>query len=270
MTSQWRAFRVAYDGRQYHGFQRQPDVPTVSDELLDAFADLDIPTVPEQYAAAGRTDAGVSALAQTISCPVPEWLTPAAINAHLPASVAVWAMADVPDGFHATHSATSRTYAYHLYLNVACDADQLIKAAERLTGTHDFHNLTPDSTGTERTVDIDITIDDPIAVLEFHSDGFPRQFVRRAVSLLRRVAANTTTVDFIDRVLTDTPLSGPEGIPPAAPEPLVLVDVTYPDISFEPAATTETIHKEFQDRCRDLRSTAAGFDRIAAGILDRS
>ncbi|MFB6218385.1 MAG: tRNA pseudouridine(38-40) synthase TruA, partial [Halobacteriaceae archaeon] len=63
-----RAFRLAYDGRPFHGFQRQPDVPTVEGALLDALDALDIPfagDTPSGYAAAGRTDRGVSAVAQT-------------------------------------------------------------------------------------------------------------------------------------------------------------------------------------------------------------
>ena len=45
--------------------------------------------------AAGRTDAGVSALAQTVAFDAPEWLTPRALNAELPAEIRAWASADV-------------------------------------------------------------------------------------------------------------------------------------------------------------------------------
>ena len=64
-----RAYRIAYDGRPYYGFQRQPDVPTVEDDLFDALRALDAFSgeKPPSYAAAGRTDAGVSALAQTVA-----------------------------------------------------------------------------------------------------------------------------------------------------------------------------------------------------------
>jgi acetyltransferase len=62
-----RAFRVAYDGRPFHGFQRQPDVPTVEDTLFDALRAADLLAAdanrPSGYAAAGRTDAGASAAA---------------------------------------------------------------------------------------------------------------------------------------------------------------------------------------------------------------
>ncbi|MFC6730557.1 tRNA pseudouridine(38-40) synthase TruA, partial [Natronoarchaeum mannanilyticum] len=72
-----RAYRIAYDGQPYRGFQRQPDVPTVEGEILDALdalSVLDDREVPEGYAAAGRTDAGVSALAQTVAFEAPDWL----------------------------------------------------------------------------------------------------------------------------------------------------------------------------------------------------
>ncbi|MFP4530124.1 MAG: tRNA pseudouridine synthase A, partial [Halodesulfurarchaeum sp.] len=112
-----RAYRVAYDGRAYHGFQRQPQVPTVEDVLFSGLRDLglEFADAPPEYAAAGRTDRGVSALAQTLAFDAPDWLTPRAFTTQLPADVHVWASAAVPDDFHATHDAISRTYTYYLY-----------------------------------------------------------------------------------------------------------------------------------------------------------
>ena len=97
------AYRIAYDGRPYHGFQRQPDVPTVEDAMLGALRDLDVlagdADTPPGYAAAGRTDAGVSALAQTVAFEAPDWLSPAAFNSELPESIRAWASADVDAEF---------------------------------------------------------------------------------------------------------------------------------------------------------------------------
>ncbi len=258
-----QAFRVAYDGYAYHGFQRQPDVSTVSDAILTALRELSVigaDTIPPGYAAAGRTDAGVSAIAQTVAFVAPEWLNPAAFNSALPADIRVWAHAEAPSEFHATHDADRRTYEYYLFCPM-CTTDRLDAAVSRLTGTHNVANLTPDQSGTVRTLTVDYRSEDPYFVIRFAADGFPRQFVRRAVTLLRSVSTGDQSLSFIDRVLTPEPLPGPAGIAPASPLPLLLVDVTYPMLSFEPAADTNPA-STFQNRARTLQTRAQVTDRI--------
>ncbi|WP_159904307.1 tRNA pseudouridine(38-40) synthase TruA [Salinirussus salinus] len=231
-----RAYRVAYDGRAYHGFQRQPDVPTVEDALLDALRALDVcpgDGTPPGWAAAGRTDAGVSALAQTVAFDAPAWLSPAAFTSELPADVWVWADAAAPADFHATHDATSRAYTYHLH----APADEVDDARARgtlaeLAGEHDFHNLTPDDEGTVRDLETDLEREGEFLRLRLRASGFPRQLVRRVVSLVAEFGRGTPSGDRLERVLSPEPLSGPEGVPPAPAEPLVLTEVSY-SVSFE-------------------------------------
>jgi tRNA pseudouridine38-40 synthase len=275
-----RAFRVAYDGRDFHGFQRQPDVPTVADALLDALVSLDLldapapdarsrPT-PPGYAAAGRTDAGVSALAQTVAFDAPEWLDPQAFDARLPDGVHVWAAADVPDDFHATHDAERRVYRYHLH-GPDLEPDRARAVADRLSGTHDFHNLTPDETGTERTLDCEI-VDDwsdtttPHSLtLRVASDGFPRELVRRLATVVRGVAGGSMDADRIDRLLAPAPVEGPAGVPPAPPDPLVLTSVSYPDVTFERDGTAVASAREaFRTRRRDGLAAV----RVVETVLD--
>nr|WP_206536542.1 tRNA pseudouridine(38-40) synthase TruA [Halococcus saccharolyticus] len=261
-----RAFRVAYDGRPFRGFQRQPDVPTVEERVFDALRDLDVlgPTAdkPPTYAAAGRTDAGVSAVAQTMAFESPEWLTPAALNGELPASIRAWASADAPAGFHATHDATSRTYTYHLHAPDA-DIDRAREALSELSGEHDFHNLTPDDNGTVRTLDPAIESDGEFLVIELRAGGFSRQLVRRVVALVEEVAADTAPLSKIGRVLSPAPLSGPEGIGPASAAALVLTDVSYPDLDFridtEAAASAREVFEQ--------RRVAAVVDGRVAGSV---
>ncbi|MDL5362407.1 tRNA pseudouridine(38-40) synthase TruA [Halalkalicoccus sp. NIPERK01] len=228
-----RAFRVAYDGDPYRGFQRQPDVRTVEGTLFRALRRHGVfeGEKPENYAAAGRTDAGVSALAQTVAFECPEWLTPAAFNGELPAEIRVWASADA-EGFHARYDALSRAYAYHLHAPAA--DDELLRAAlDRFVGAHDFHNLTPDGGDTTRTIrEADLEREGEFVVVTVRADGFLRQLVRRLVSLVAAVGRGERDPAFAERALSDERLTGPEGIPPAPPEPLVLVDVTY-DLDFE-------------------------------------
>jgi len=238
-----RAYRIAYDGRAYRGFQRQPDVPTVEDALLEALRALDVCAgeTPPGYAAASRTDARVSALAQTVAFDAPDWLSPAALNGRLPDDVRAWAYAPVSPEFHATHDAVSRAYVYHLYAPET-PADRVRDRLGALAGEHDFHNLTPDETGTVRELSVGLERSGEFLLCRFRAGGFPRQLVRRAVGLLERAL---TEPALIERALSPTELAGPEGIGPARPEPLVLAEVRYRSPSF-------SIDDEAAERAREL------------------
>lgn len=241
-----RAYRIAYDGRPYSGFQRQPDVPTVEGTLFAALEKHGVldPDAhrPAGYAAAGRTDAGVSAVAQTVAFDAPDWLTPRAFNGRLPGSIRAWAAADVADGFHATHDAARRTYRYYLFAPATdgapdavgphVDVDLAAAALDRLSGRHDFADLTPDGAGTERDLSASATREGDFLVIEASAGGFPRAFVRRLVTLVRAVGTGNADLAFVDRVLDPEPLPDHEAVGAAPPEPLVLWDVSYPDAGF--------------------------------------
>jgi tRNA pseudouridine38-40 synthase len=260
-----RAYRIAYDGQPYHGFQRQPDVATVEDTLFDALRALDVleGDKPPQYAAAGRTDAGVSAVAQTVAFDAPEWLSPAAFNSELPSSVRAWASAEAPSDFHATHHATQREYTYFLYAPEA-DESRVRRALDALAGEHDFHNLTPDSAGTRRSLSTGLVRDGRFLSLRFRAGGFPRQLVRRAVSLVAAVAREEADIERIERALSPEPMLGPEGIGPASPAPLVLTGVSY-DLTFAPDDTAVRRTRDLFHRRRVDHATRA---RVGERILD--
>ncbi|KAB1187306.1 MULTISPECIES: tRNA pseudouridine(38-40) synthase TruA [Haloferax] len=266
-----RAFRIAYDGRPYYGFQRQPDVPTVEDAILDACRDLGVcesEAVPEGYAAAGRTDAGVSALAQTVAFECPGWCTPRALNSELPGTVRAWAAADVPDDFHARHLPTRREYVYELYAPTGTFDDERARAVfDALRGEHDFHNLTPDDWGTVRTIDGDLTRDGDFLVCRVEAGGFARELVRRLVSLVRSVATEAAPMSKVDDVLGPEHLKGPAGVPPAPPTPLVLTGVDYPDVEFrlDPDAAESTIRAFDEQALEDRIGWRVG-SRIRDGV----
>jgi len=264
-----RAFRIAYDGRPFHGYQRQPTVPTVEDALFDALDRLGVfdrsdRDRPEGYAAAGRTDAGVSATAQTVAAECPEWCTPRALNGELPADVRAWASASVPEEFHATHDATRRAYVYHLY-GPDLDDERARAAAATLRGEHDFHNLTTDEAGTVRDLSLDVDRDGPFLEIRAAADGFPRHLVRRIASVVRGVGSGTRSVAWVRRLLESTPLDGPEGVPTAAPEPLLLTGVSYSGLTFErdPEAVASAA-EVFGDRRREARIRARVADHLAS------
>ncbi|WP_423750797.1 tRNA pseudouridine(38-40) synthase TruA [Salinirarus marinus] len=261
-----RAFRVAYDGRPFYGFQRQPDVPTVEDAMFDALRELGVldGDAPDGYAAAGRTDAGVSAVAQTVAFACPDWCTPAALDGVFPPSIRAWAAADVPDDFHATHDAVSRTYTYHCYAPAADDA-RARAAASALAGEHDFHNLTPDDDNTVRTLDIALSRDGDFLVFTVSAGGFARELVRRAVALVHAVATGDSDVARVDRVLGSDPLDGSGGVGPAPATPLVLTGVDYPGVDFTADEDALAGTREIFGEKRVEGLVAA---RVAGTILD--
>ncbi|WP_255194520.1 tRNA pseudouridine(38-40) synthase TruA [Natronobeatus ordinarius] len=270
-----RAFRVAYDGTPYYGYQRQPDVPTVEDAIFDGLRDLEVLAAdagkPAGYAAAGRTDAGVSATCQTITLEAPDWLTPRAASAALPPSIQVWASAEAPDDFHATHHAVRRTYIYHLYAPPADEAtafadgiddDRFAAALESLSGPADFHNFTPDDHNTERDPDLSATRDGDYLVVTVTAGGFARELVRRLVSLAHAIGVGDEPLEKVDRALSPDPLPGHEGIAPAPPEPLVLTHVEYPGLTFAVDEVAVSSARELFEADRLERRTGARISRM--------
>lgn len=263
-----RAYRLAYDGQPYHGFQRQPDVSTVEGQLFSALAALGVVATeadkPPAYAAAGRTDAGVSARAQTIAFEAPDWLDPAAFNSELPPSIRVWAHASVDPDFHARHHATRREYTYFLHSRGLSQA-RAREAMERLAGEHDFHNLTPEETGTRRTLEMSLAVEEAGTFFQITvaAGGFARQLVRRLVTLVECVASGQRPPAFVDRVLSDESLDGPDGIGPALAAGLVLTDVVYPGVTF----TVDEVALESASQCfRGLHEQRAVQARVAAAL----
>lgn len=258
------AFRLAYDGRDYHGYQRQPDDPTIEDELFDACSALGVrggdAERPPGYSMGSRTDAGVSARAQTIAIAAPSWLEPAVLNGVLPPSIQVWASTPVDSAFHARHDAAERHYRYFLYAPAA-DIDRATAVINRLSGTHDFHNLTPASDHTERTIQGSVRRADAFLVIDLWAGGFVRELVRRIAGLVRRITTGDADLGFVDRVLAPDPLSGPEGIAPEPGTGVVLVDVSYPDIEFR-------VHEELVSHAREVFRKRVGGVATQARVLD--
>ena len=150
------AFTIEYDGRPFMGWQRQPHGPTVQQAVEEAIR----ATTGEDAVlhAAGRTDAGVHAIAMRAHADIVRSITPfrlmQAINAHLrPAPVAILACEAVADDWHARFSCLGRRYVYRIVqrrqpltwenglawrITQELDIDAMRAAAATLIGLHDF------------------------------------------------------------------------------------------------------------------------------------
>lgn len=149
---------LTYDGTAYHGWQIQPGLPTIQGELQAALGRiLGESPLPQ---GSGRTDAGVHALGQVASfplkAPIPAENLGRALNRTLPAAIRITEAVEVPESFHARHSATGKTYEYRIFRGTLCspflaryvhgcrwklDLDALHEAAEQVVGEHDFVSL---------------------------------------------------------------------------------------------------------------------------------
>ena len=139
-------FRVAYDGSSYSGFAEQPGQTTVAGELRRAIETL--LRRPIDLTCAGRTDAGVHAVAQYISVPVTDaelaltrrrWLR--AMDALLPKDIAINEVYKARKGFSARFDARSRTYTYRIADRDARPVLSRGAACPALLGEQDFKSF---------------------------------------------------------------------------------------------------------------------------------
>jgi tRNA pseudouridine38-40 synthase len=150
------ALIVEYDGRPFMGWQRQDHGPSVQAALEAAV--LAVTGESAAVHAAGRTDAGVHALAMRAHVDIERGITPfrlmEALNALLrPDPVAVLACEAVADEWHARFSCVARHYEYRIVQRRApltwekglawrvpgeLDAEAMAEGAARLVGRHDF------------------------------------------------------------------------------------------------------------------------------------
>lgn len=147
---------VEYDGRPFMGWQRQAHGPSVQQAIEEAI--LAITGEETTLHAAGRTDAGVHALAMTahvdIARPISAFRLADGLNARLrPSPVSILGAETVSDDFHARFSCIGRRYSYRIVnrraplaleagrawrVPVVLHADAMHKAAQLLVGRHDF------------------------------------------------------------------------------------------------------------------------------------
>jgi len=162
---------VGYDGTDFHGWQKQPGVRTVQEEIEQAARRVAHHQVT--VLGSGRTDAGVHAQGQVANfettCEIPCPNLHKAIGGRLPKDITIHRIREVPLGFRATREALSKLYRYTIYNDnrrpvsehrqryvyhywQPLDIDRMRNAARYLVGRHDFAAFA--SSGSERETTI--------------------------------------------------------------------------------------------------------------------
>ena len=238
---------IEYDGTPFCGWQLQENGLSVQGALeaaVKAMCGEDV-----RVHGAGRTDAGVHALAQVAHCDIVKQFPPArlrdGLNAHLrPHPIGVLDAEIVPETFQARFSARKRHYVYrirntraNLALEVGrawrvprhLDHEAMHQAAQRLVGKHDFTTFRDtecQAKSPEKTLDqLDVRREgDAIRILT-SARSFLHSQVRSMVGSLVRVGEGRWSADDLAAALAarNRAACGPV----APPEGLYLVKVEY-------------------------------------------
>jgi tRNA pseudouridine38-40 synthase len=239
---------VAYDGAAFAGWQSQAHRNTVQDELERAL--LKISSHRIRVHGAGRTDAGVHALAQCAHIDLPEKRMPIdrlrnALNAVLPAAVRILRCRYVSQKFHARFSATGKLYRYRIYaapilpplelgrawhIFSPLNVDLLKSAGHKFIGTHNFAAFAvnrgkKDGDAIRTISSVRIRGTGALFTIDVAGDGFLYKMVRLMVGSMARIALGKMELGEIASRLRSPRAHGSRFVAPA--EGLYLVKIWY-------------------------------------------
>jgi tRNA pseudouridine38-40 synthase len=242
---------IEYDGAPFMGWQRQEHGPSVQQTLEEALHQMT--TELATFTAAGRTDAGVHALAMSAHVDIARHLTPHRLREGLnalvrPHPISVLEVDEVADGWHARFSCVGRRYLYRIlnrrappaldagkvwHIAVPLDVPAMAEGGEHLIGRHDFTTFRS----------VQCQSDSPVKTLdrlnvrrvgeEVHIEAAARSFlhhqVRSMVGCLALVGRGQWTADDILTALeaADRAALGLN----APPHGLYFVEATYPEVT---------------------------------------
>ncbi|MHA2183372.1 MAG: tRNA pseudouridine synthase A [Promethearchaeota archaeon] len=224
---------------RYHGSQRQPNLLTIEDCILNALYEKNYIKNREdsRFEFASRTDKLVSARGACFSIILEKKPILMEINSILPVEIGMWAYSKVPLDFSSRYSAVLRHYLYLVPTPLSMDKnfeslniDIMYRACKQLEGTHNFVNFSKRSekeTKTERKIDsVELSIEDDFMLFQFKSRAFLRQQVRRMVKKV--LDLGRAIIEYKDFLQLFDPLEE-ISYQPADPKGVVLWDVVYDD-----------------------------------------
>jgi tRNA pseudouridine38-40 synthase len=241
---------VSYDGAAFGGWQSQANGNTIQDRLEAAFHRICSQRV--RVHGAGRTDAGVHALAQCAHVDLPErryqpdrWVS--ALNGVLPPAIRVMRCGFVSEKFHARFSAKGKTYRYRIWnaqvlppfesgrawhVMNPLDVQRMKIAAQEFCGEHDFaafsaNRGTPETDRVRIIRAVQLRRAGSCLAIEFDGDGFLYKMVRMMVGTIVRVGLGISLPQEIHARLRSPRQPNPHRRVAAPADGLFLVRVRY-------------------------------------------
>lgn len=241
------ALAIEYDGRDFSGWQVQPQMQTVQGEIERAIARMAGHGV--RVHAAGRTDAGVHASRQIVhfdtdvARPITAWVR--GVNSFLPSGVAVLWAKEVPEHFHARFVATARHYRYLLlrhpirpslqagrvgWIHYDVDVEKMRDAAQLLLGEHDFSSFRAAECQALSPIKIlqriEIGEQGNMLSFDFSAGAFLHHMVRNMMGALLHIGKGKADPEWMAWLLEQ---KNRKSAPPTfMPDGLYLTGVSYP------------------------------------------
>ena len=237
---------VAYDGTGFVGWQRQGRGESIQGLIEAALSAID--RAPVTLHGAGRTDAGVHALAQVASArlttPIADAQLARALNAHLPPAIRVTSVETMPAAFHARFSAIAKSYEYRIWngptlppfirsyawhIPERLDVAAMREATPAIVGAHDFAAFRGSRAVNHTTIrtitEAGWTMDGAALTFAIGGTGFLRYMVRSLVGTLVEIGRGARPVDHLARLLASPDRAAAGRTAP--PHGLFLVRVDY-------------------------------------------
>lgn len=239
--------KISYDGTRYYGWEHQPDRETIQGKLETVLSRM-CDDEPVDVIGAGRTDAGVHALAMVANVHLDTKLSCEEIltycNRYLPDDIAVLEVREAAERFHARYKAVGKTYRYTCFdgpvkpvfdrkyytaLAEELDVEKMQQGAAYLEGQHDYKSFCGNSRMKKSTVRIVDTITirrrKGYVYLTFHGTGFLQNMVRIMAGTLIEVGLGHIAPEQVGEILEarDRKVAGPT----APAKGLCLVKVDY-------------------------------------------
>ena len=244
---------IEYEGTRYYGWQEQKNARTVAGEIRKAAEDY--LNKPVEIFGAGRTDAGVHALAQVARLKTPQRMKPVelqrALNDRLPADISVLKTFEAHPDFDPRRDAVARYYLYQISLRRTAFAkrfvwwvkdrlnfDAMNEACSLISGRHDFAQFCdkrPEERSTVVAVErAELACDGDLLLFRIGASHFLWKMVRRIVGSLVEVGRKNLSVEEFRSLLyprTTGKRSTPFQVAPhtAPPSGLFLERVFYKD-----------------------------------------
>jgi len=213
-------FTISYDGSLYYGSQIQPEYVTIQAKIDKIFTLLNIKTNLEF---SGRTDRGVHAFRQVISCIIPPFWSDLkklqiTLNKMLPNSIYVRDISKVNENFHARFSAKNREYRYLIsakkltpfnqnylgyYENI--NSENIQSAIKILQGIHDFEYFSKkgsDPVSTIREIyNITFYKYKNLYIFRFKANGYLRSQIRIMIDFIMKISSGKLSIEQLEQQL---------------------------------------------------------------------